>query len=152
MGYLEVLIATVAIGGGGLLLALTLLLLRVKSLKAELMGLFQGDEDNPSALARSIDYLADRTAYHLTQQIKTSNAGIASGQAREQGRIETEVLEGIVGEVNPMLGMALQLASPKLKRMLARNPDLVMGVMQKLGKLPDNLSNGSSTVDIGRAN
>lgn len=98
------------------------------------------DENTPSALAVFCDQAAILLASRLMQQVKTTMAGVASGQARNENAAQQ--LE-LMQQSPPILAAIAGMLPAKLRNKLLANPQMVGALASMFGG-GGNHSGGSS--------
>lgn len=93
------------------------------------------DAETPSQFALLTEVVSERLAQKLVHTMKASFMGMQSVDAKNAGRLESDLLQDVASQQNPALGAILG-AYPAVARRLAKNPSLlplVQSLMSKVG-------------------
>ena len=109
-----------------IILSNIIILLYVKStIKRNFQAYFEApDKETPSAFFQLTDMMAKQWAYHIMHQFKSTNAGLASGEARQEKAMSQAIVKDVAQQQNPLLGIALN-QFPNLTKLVAKNPELL---------------------------
>ena len=94
------------------------------------LAYFAPDGDKMSQFALAVDAIAATFGARLVNSLKASFMGMQGVDARNEKRLQTDMMSDMAGQVNPVLG-ALVTQFPAVARRLAKNPELI-GLAQGL--------------------
>jgi len=87
----------------------------------------------PSQLALLFEFLIDRFLEKLNHSMKSSLGGLNSVEARNEKRIDVDIVKDLAADTSPVLG-ALISAFPSLAKRVANNPSLIPLALKALEK------------------
>lgn len=91
--------------------------------------------ETPSQFALLTEVVSERFSQKMVASLKSSFMGMQSVDAKNVGRLESDLLQDVASQQNPALGAILG-AYPAVARRLAKNPSLlplVQNIMAKVG-------------------
>jgi len=92
------------------------------------------DEETPSQFALLTDTLSQQLASKLIVTLKSSFMGMQSVDAKNQARLQGDLVQDLATQKNPMLGALLE-SFPAIQRRLAKNPSLTPVVEQMIARI-----------------
>lgn len=128
--------------GSVLIAALVVLVLLVRAYNHEKRALLETlrlyfeppDEETPSQFAQLTDAVGQQFSSKLITTLKASFMGMQSVDAKNQARLQGDLVQDLATQKNPMLGALLE-SFPAIQRRLAKNPSLTPVVEQMIAKM-----------------
>lgn len=121
------------------LFALFLINRRITREKEQVTSLIQAyfmqpDKDTPSEFAATIESISAIFAAKITQSIKGMALGMQSVDAKNERKLEGDIIQDIVAAQNPLAGLLLS-QFPSVAKRLQKSPHLLGMAQQMIGKL-----------------
>lgn len=98
-----------------------------------LRSYFEPHGDTPSQFAQVCEIIIDRFLVKFNYFMKASLGGQRSVEARNEKRIDEDIVRDMAGQASPLLGALIE-AYPALAKRVAKNPALVPMALKALEK------------------
>lgn len=121
---------------------------RLKDIVIELITPEKEGELSP--IAKVYDLMVDRFLDKALMKFNAVSRGIASGEARAEKALMSDLVESMVEAKNPLIKVALDKVIPKWRKKLVKNPEAILPLLNLLpefGKFKDDDTDKSSYSD-----
>jgi len=120
----------------------------MQAYKQTFIDFFAPDGDKPSEFALVVDTISTIAGQRIVNTAKASLMGMAGVDARNEKRLQGDMIHDLANNASPLLGIAMDMF-PQVGKRLIKNPELI-GVAQGMfgnifGKKPGN--NGHAPTD-----
>jgi hypothetical protein len=102
--------------------------------KQTFIDFFAPDGDKPSEFALVVDSVSTIAAQRITNTLKASLMGMAGVDARNEKRLEGDLIHDLANNASPLLGIAMDMF-PQVGKRLIKNPELIGFAGNMFGKM-----------------